>query len=219
MSLELARQNMIEQQIRTWDVLDERVLALYRNDVLLRENFIATDKTKLAYADFPLPLAEGQTMLEPKLEARMLQTLALQGNEKVLHIGCGSGYFAALLGQLTSSVISLEIRKTLAKQATKNLAGNYCTNVEVRCLDGITGLPDNAPYDIIVLTGSVPHVNPALFTQLAMNGKLLAIVGNAPAMTLYRYTKIAENSIIKKGILETNISSLDDTNADDPFQF
>lgn len=203
---------MIEQQIRTWEVLDERVLALYADDTLQRESFIAeADKKPFAYADMMLPIGEGQVMLEPKLEARMLQTLAPDPREKILHIGCGSGYFAALLGRLAAQVISVENRPALASAAEARLGG--FSNIRVVCADGAAGLPAEAPYDTIVFTAALPHLPPALEGQINEGGKLLAVIGSAPAMTLRLYRKQHGLLHVQQDILETHLPLLDNTSA------
>lgn len=206
MSISDSRFNMVERQIRTWDVLDERVLSLYADGQLLREDFV-TDPTccELAYADMMLPTAGGQVMLEPKLEARMLQELAPCPHEKILHVGGGSGFFAALLGRLAQEVISVEILPDLADTAAVRLGSG---NVRVICADAARGYAAAAPYDAIVLTGSTPSIAEEFFAQLKSGGRLLAVVGDAPAMRLCRVQKTADESIIRHDILETSIPPL-----------
>ena len=205
---ELSRHNMIEQQIRTWEVLDNRVLALYAEDTLQRESFIAQeDKKPFAYADMMLPIGEGQVMLEPKLEARMLQALAPDPQEKILHIGCGSGYFAALLSRLAEQVTSMEIRPALARAAEARLGG--FPNIRVVCADGAHGLPTDAPYDTLVFTAALPHLPPSLAEQLNEGGKLLAVIGSAPAMTLKLFRKQYGALHVQHDILETHLPLLD----------
>ena len=177
------RLNMIEQQIRTWDVLDERILDLYHQ--VEREDFVVdTAHRNLAYGDLSLPIGEGEVMLEPKLEARMLQILAPVAGEKILHVGAGSGFFAALLGRLAGFVLSVEISPTLAAAAQKRLSAAGINNVDVKIGDGAGGFADGAPFDAVVLTGSVPFVNASFFSILKDGGRLLAVEGEAPAMTL-----------------------------------
>ena len=193
MDLEQARFNMIEQQIRPWEVLDGEVLALL--SVVKRENFVPAGLKALAFVDMELPLREGgargQAMLAPRLEARLLQDLAVQKHEKVLEIGTGSGYMAALLAQRAAHVLSLEIEPALAAQARQNLAHEGVTNVEVRQADGVAGAPADGPFDVIVLSGSVAEVPQALLEQLQVGGRLAAIVGDEPVM---RATFITRNS-------------------------
>ncbi len=182
MNVEQARFNMIEQQIRPWNVLDAQVLDLL--SVVRREDFVPAAHRALAFADMELPLGSepGQCMLAPKVEARMLQDLAVLPHEKVLEIGTGSGYMAALLGRRAQRVISLEIDAALARQASATLQQAGISNVEVRQADGARGLPADGPFDVIVLSGSVADVPHALLAQLKTGGRLMAIVGELPVM-------------------------------------
>jgi len=193
MDLEQARFNMIEQQIRPWEVLDGDVLALLSS--VKREHFVPTGLQALAFVDMALPLREGgergQAMLAPRLEARLLQDLAVQKHEKVLEIGTGSGYMAALLGHRAAQVLTLEIEPELASQARHNLATEGVFNVEVRQADGAKGAPADGPFDVIVLSGSVAEVPQTLLAQLKVGGRLAAIVGEEPIM---RATFMTRNS-------------------------
>jgi protein-L-isoaspartate(D-aspartate) O-methyltransferase len=193
MNFEQARFNMIEQQIRPWEVLDGEVLALL--SVVKRENFVPAGLKALAFVDMELPLREGgargQVMLAPRLEARLLQDLAAKAHERVLEIGTGSGYMAALLAHRAAHVLTLEIEAELAAQARKNLASEGVSNVEVRQADGVSGAPADGPFDVILLSGSVAEVPQALLAQLKVGGRLAAIVGEEPMM---RATFITRNS-------------------------
>ena len=193
MNFEQARFNMIEQQIRPWEVLDGEVLALL--SVVKRENFVPASMKAMAFVDMELPLREGgargQAMLAPRLEARLLQDLAVQSHERVLEIGTGSGYMAALLAHRAAHVLSLEIDADLTAQARKNLAQEGISNVDVRQADGVNGAAGDGPFDVIVLSGSVAEVPQALLTQLKVGGRLAAIVGDEPMM---RTTLITRNS-------------------------
>src|SRR5512145_1804454 len=153
MNIEQARFNMIEQQIRPWDVLDPAVLTLLT--VVKREDFVPAAYRSLAFVDTEVPLPGGQCMLAPRVEARMLQELAVHKHERVLEVGAGSGYMAALLAHQSQHVITLEKRVVLAKLATDNLRRAGVFNAEVRQADGTGGLPGEAPFDAIVLSGSV----------------------------------------------------------------
>ena len=181
-----ARFNMIEQQIRPWDVLDAKVLALLGE--VKREDFVPEAYQHVALADLEVPLGkgEGQCMLAPKVEARLLQDLALQPGDSVLEIGTGSGYLAALMARQCARVISLEIDPALAQQARANLQAAGVQNVEVRlvdaCADQFDACNAGAPFDAIVLGGSVAEVPPELLALLKTGGRLWAIVGRAPAM-------------------------------------
>lgn len=194
MNIETARFNMIEQQIRPWEVLDGQVLSLL--SVVKRENFVPLAHKALAFADMEIPLqssgAKGQCMLAPKVEARLLQDANIQATDKVLEIGTGSGYMAALLAQQAASVLSLEIDPALAQSARTNLQNVGIANVEVRQADGSQGAPADGPFDVIILSGSVPEVPQHLLKQLKMGGRLLAIVGEDPVMRASVITRNGE---------------------------
>lgn len=184
MNLEQARFNMIEQQIRPWDVLDARVLALLAS--VRREDFVPPALRALAFVDTEVPLADGgrdgQSMLAPRVEARLLQALQLARHERVLEVGAGSGYMAALMAHQAQSVLSLEIRPSLAAMASANLRQAGLANATVREADGARGAAEAASFDAIVLSGSVASVPQALLAQLKVGGRLLAIVGQEPVM-------------------------------------
>jgi protein-L-isoaspartate(D-aspartate) O-methyltransferase len=198
--LERARFNMIEQQIRPWDVLDLQVLDLLSQ--VHREDFVPLAHKALAFVDMQIPLLgdtdaamrRGECMLEPKVEARMLQDLKLAGHEKVLEVGAGSGYMAALLSRRAQRVISLEIKPELAHLARTNLQRAGITNVDVREADGANGLPGEAPFDAIVLSGSVAEVPAALLSQLKIGGRLAAVTGNEPIMRFTLVTRTGETT-------------------------
>jgi protein-L-isoaspartate(D-aspartate) O-methyltransferase len=196
MNFEQARFNMIEQQIRPWNVLDGEILDLLSQ--VRREAFVPVAHQSLAFADLELPLRgngeNGQCMLAPKVEARMLQDLAVQKHEKVLEIGTGSGYMAALLAQRAQRVITLEIDAELANLARGNLSKAGITNVDVRQADGAKGIPADGPFNVIVLSGSVAEVPHKLLEQLKTGGRLMAIVGDAPVM---RATLITRTSAVE----------------------
>ena len=193
MDTELARFNMIEQQIRPWDVLDADVLALLA--AVRREDFVPAAYRSMAFVDTEIPLktsqGPAQSMLAPKVEARLLQELAVGKHERVLEVGAGTGFMAALLGHQAQQVLSLEIDAELAAFATGNLRRAGSSNVSVRHADGSNGCPGEAPFDVIVLSGSVPQVPPALFDQLKPGGRLVAIVGQLPIMRAVLYTRSA----------------------------
>lgn len=183
-----ARFNMIEQQIRPWDVLDGRILDLLGH--VRREDFVPPAHQSLAFADLEIPLSQplhaGQCMLAPKVEARMVQDLELKPTDKVLEIGTGSGYVAALLGRLAREVLSLEIDAALATSARANLERAGAANVQVRHADAtadqFAACRSDGPFDAIILSGSVAEVPDALTQLLAPGGRLIAIVGDEPMM-------------------------------------
>lgn len=190
MNLEQARFNMIEQQIRPWDVLDTEVLHLL--SVVKREDFVPLAHKALAFVDMEIPLGHGQVMLAPRVEARMLQDAAVQKHEKVLEIGSGSGYMTALLAHRAQRVISLEINPELAAMARTNLQKAGIHNAEVRNVDGSVGAPVEGPFDVIVLCGSVAEVPQNLLSNLKIGGRLIAIVGNEPIMRETLVTRTGE---------------------------
>ncbi|HSV47358.1 MAG TPA: protein-L-isoaspartate O-methyltransferase [Ramlibacter sp.] len=200
LSLEQARFNMIEQQIRPWDVLDPQVLQLL--SVVKREAFVPLAHKALAFVDMEIPLLGpteqamrlGHCMLAPKVEARLLQDLDVRSNEKVLEVGAGSGFMAALLAHRAQRVISLEIEPALAQMARDNLRNAGVANAEVRDADGVHGLPGEAPFDVIVLSGSVAEVPQPLLAQLKIGGRLAAIVGSEPVMRATLITRTGEAS-------------------------
>ena len=200
LDLARARFNMIEQQIRPWEVLDPVVLDLL--DRLPREQFVPAGQQALAYVDMELPLAspavEGECMLAPRVEARLLQDLAIRPDDKVLEIGAGSGYMAALLASLASRVVSLEINESLARMARENLQQAGITNADVRvadaCANAFTACEAEGPWNVILLRGSVAEVPPALLSLLAPGGRLGAIVGEEPVMRATIITRVGDNS-------------------------
>ena len=197
---EQARFNMIEQQIRPWDVLDLEVLELL--SLVRREDFVPMAHKALAFVDMQVPLLgsgeeamqQGHCMLEPKVEARMLQDLHVRPHEKVLEVGAGSGYMAALLARRSQRVISLELHPELVKMARANLQRAGISNAEVRQADGATGLPAEGPFDVIVLSSSVAEVPPGLLSQLKVGGRLAAIVGFEPVMRATFITRTGETT-------------------------
>lgn len=197
---DIARANMIKQQIRTWVTLDQDVQELL--SVVRREDFVPLAHQALAFADLRIPLLHpaeealqnGHCMLEPKIEARMLQDLRLKRSDKVLEVGAGSGYMAALLAQCAQRVITLELHPELVTMARVNLQRAGITNVEVRKADGSRGLAGEGPFDAIVLSGSVAEVPPALLSQLKVGGRLSAIVGFEPVMRATLITRTGEGT-------------------------
>lgn len=196
--LDKARFNMIEQQVRPWEVLDSAVLALL--DSVPRDQFVADAHKALAYMDMELPLGAtpDQVMLAPRLQARMVQDLAIQPTDKVLEIGTGSGYTTALLGKLAQRVLSLEIEPTLAANARARLQAAGITNAEVRVADaaagGFAACAAEGPWNAILLAGSVADVPQALIDLLAPGGRLIAITGQEPVMRATLITRGEGNS-------------------------
>ena len=216
MDYEQARFNMVEQQVRTWDVLDQEILDLLF--VVKREEFVPIAYRSLAFADLELPLANGQNMWAPKFEARVLQALNLKRRESVLEIGTGSGYFSALLAHCAASVTSVEIDLTLSAQAAATLARNGVANVRCETGDGARGW-GSEQYDAIVLTGSTPLLPESFFRQLKPGGRIFAIVGDAPVMTARLVGWTAPGSRITTDLFETVIAPLVNAAAPTRFQF
>ena len=200
MDFERARFNMIEQQIRPWDVLDQDVLDLL--GAVKREDFVPPAYRSLAFTDMEIPLACGEIMLSPKLEARMLQELAVRKHEWVLEIGTGSGYVAALLGHRAAHVLSLEIHPELAESAQQKLRHAGVTNAPIRCLDASKELPAGE-FDAIMLSGSVAQIPDALLAKLKPGGRLCAIVGDAPMMRAQLLTRTSAQESTAVDLFDT----------------
>jgi len=201
MNTEQARFNMIEQQIRPWNVLDDGVLRLLA--MVRREDFVPPAHGALAFVDTEVPLADGEFMLAPKVEARLLQELKLGRHEKVLEVGTGSGFMAALLAHKSQQVHTMEQRPDLAELARQNLKRAAVFNVQVHEGDGVQGLPSEAPFDAIALSGSVAEVPPALLQQLKVGGRLVGIVGQVPVMRAELVTRTGEASFDRKVLFDT----------------
>ena len=217
MNIEQARFNMIEQQIRPWDVLDPQVLDLLF--VVKREDFAPAAYRNLAFADMEIPIGSGQTMLAPKIEAKMLQELGIKKTDKVLEIGTGSGYMAALLAARAEHVVTVEIRSEIAAAARENLARAGVGNVSIEIGNGVDGWSQRGPYDAIVVSGSVPSVSPSLLKQLRVGGRLAVVTGEAPVMEAQLITCTAEGTYNTVNLFETVVPTLDGTDAKDQFSF
>ena len=205
MNIEQARFNMIEQQIRTWEVLDQSVLSLLA--VVKREDFVPAAYRSMAFMDLSVPLidggSQGRCMLEPKVEARLLQDLTVHKHEKVLEIGAGSGYMAALLAHKAQRVLTLEIDPDLARMAAENLKRAAVMNVDVRHADGSKGAQAEGPFDVIIASGSVASVPQVLLDQLKVGGRLAAIVGMEPIMRAVIVTRVDERAFRTVEIFDT----------------
>ena len=215
MNLEQARTNMVEQQIRTWEVLDQEVLDLLY--VIPREEFVPPQHRALAFSDLELPLGESERMWQPKLEARVLQELALKRTDRVLEVGTGSGYLTALMAYRAAEVCSVEIRAALADFGRRNLERHGADNVVLEAGDAARGWSRHAPYDAIVLTGSTPILPQGFLDQLAPGGRLFAVVGEAPAMQARLVTCVAPGASSSVDLFETVLRPL--ANAEQPRRF
>jgi len=206
MNIEQARFNMVEQQIRPWEVLDQQVLDLLY--VVRREDFVPQAYQALAFSDLEIPIGEGETMLQPKVEARILQEVAPGGTDKVLEVGTGSGYMAALLAHRARHVHSVEISPALKRFGEANLRKAGIVNVTVEPGDAAGGWSKHAPYDVIVLTGSTPVLPDAFLAQLAPGGRLFAVVGEPPVMSARLVTAVGGGSFNALDLFETVLAPL-----------
>jgi protein-L-isoaspartate(D-aspartate) O-methyltransferase len=217
MNIEQARFNMIEQQIRPWEVLDPQVLDLLF--VVKREDFVPAAYRNLAFADMEIPIGSGQVMLAPRVEARLLQELGIKKTDKVLEIGTGSGYMAALLAAGAEHVVSIENRPELAEFARQNLERAGVTNVTVEVANGANGWSQRGPYDAIIVSGALPSLPVALLKQLRVGGRLAAIVGEAPVMEAQLVTCSAEGAYNTVNLFETVVPALDGGETKSTFSF
>jgi len=213
---EQARYNMVEQQVRTWDVLDQRVLDLLF--AVKREDFVPPAYRTLAFADLELPLPNGSRMWTPKMEARVIQELMLKGNDHVLEIGTGSGYLTALLASEAGDVTSVELDANTADEARAKLGRMGFTNVRVQVGDGARGF-GNDVYDVIVLTGSTPLLPERFFDQLTPGGRLFAVVGELPVMTARLVRVEAPGARVSIDLFETVVAPLVNALAPARFEF
>jgi protein-L-isoaspartate(D-aspartate) O-methyltransferase len=217
MNIEQARFNMIEQQIRPWNVLDQDVLDLLH--VVKREQFVPAAYQNLAFADVEIPLPGGEAMLAPKFEARIMQEVGVKKHETVLEIGTGSGYMAALLAHRAAKVTTVEINPETAELAKKNLANAGIHNVTVEVGNGAQGWEKGAPYDVIVISGALEVLPEAILKQVKVGGRIAAIVGQAPVMEASIITRTGENSYSTIKVFETNVRYLTGAPVPSHFQF
>jgi protein-L-isoaspartate(D-aspartate) O-methyltransferase len=213
-NMELARFNMVEQQIRPWDVLDANVLDLLKK--VKREQFVPVDKQSLAFMDVEIPLGHGEKMWSPKLEARALQALKLTPGDLVLEVGTGSGYLTALMSRMAEHVTSVELVQELSVHAARNLAAHHFDNVTLEVGDASRGW-GNEKYDAIVLTGSVPLAPESFYEMLSVGGRLFAIVGDDPVMHAMLVTCVAPGVFETTTLFETSVAPL--SNAPQPQRF
>ncbi len=214
-NMEQARFNMVEQQIRPWNVPDLRVLDLLGK--IKREQFVPPERRELAFMDMEIPLGYGACMWQPKLEARALQILQVKRDDRVLEVGSGSGYLAALLSHLAAYVVSVEIVPELHAFAQKNLKAHHIENVTLEEGDAACGWPGF--YDVIVLAGSVPVLPESFQNSLTPGGRLFAIVGDAPAMQARLITRTAPGTFESTTLFETSIAPLQNVQQPKRFVF
>ncbi len=201
MNVEQARFNMIEQQIRPWDVLDTSILDLL--SVVRREDFVPAEHKAQAFMDIEIPLGQGRMLLAPRVEARLVQDLSLSKRDAVLQIGVGTGYVTALIAHKARRVIAVDSDAELAKAARTNLRNASVNNAEVIQADALAGYPAQGPYDAILLTGSVAEVPQNLLDQLKTGGRLLAIVGQEPIMQATLHTRVSDTQFTRQALFDT----------------
>ena len=215
--LDKQRFNMIEQQIRPWNVLDDTVLsALF---AVKREQFVPANAQAYTFVDMEAPIGEGQVMLQPKIEARILELLQIKPSDKVLEIGTGTGYQAALLAHFAAQVTTIEITPSLAAQAQANLQAAGIQNVQVQVGDGAQGWANGAPYDVIVVSASLPDLPNRFKEQLAIGGRLFVILGDAPVMTAWVITRTSEQAFSQESFFETMTAPLQNAKQPERFVF
>lgn len=207
MNQEQARFNMVEQQVRTWDVLNARVLEVLHKTP--REKFVPDAFNKLAYADTEIALGNGQTMDKPLISARLLEALDVQDHEVVLEIGTGSGYLTALLAQLAKHVDSVDQNSTLVEKAKQALAELKIDNVTLATADAANGVDAKAPYDVIACTCSYPEdVSEGLLNNLKVGGRMFVVIGQAPIMEATLITRVSENEWNREALFETETAPI-----------
>lgn len=205
---EYARFNMIHQQIRPWNVNDNRVLTILSQ--LPREEFVPETYRGAAFADTQIPLDNGHSMMEPKLVGRLLQTLAIQPKDNILEIGTGSGYLTACLAKLGGYVTSVDIDEETIETAEKHLGKQGIRNVSLKVVDALAGLPGGA-YDIIVVTGSLPHRNIRFESALTLGGRMFAVLGQSPLMEACLITRLGDEQWRCDSLFETELAPLENT--------
>ena len=212
-----ARFNMIEQHVRTAEVLEHNVLDIIGQ--LPRETFVPEGYASLAFCDTNIPLAHGQCMMKPIQEGRMLQALDIQEQDRILEIGTGSGYVTAMLAQLGKHVISIDIHKEFQEAAQAALSTQGITNVTLETGDASKGWDAQAPYDVIAVTGSMPLLADELKQQLTIGGRMYVILGNVSPMSATLVTRISENQWSEKALYETEMPALDNVEQPSAFVF
>ena len=217
MNIEQARFNMVENQIRPWEVLDQQVLDLLY--VVKREDFVPAAYRSLAFSDLEIPIGQGEHMWAPKIEARALQELAVKPTDQVLEIGTGTGYFAALLAHRAQHVYTVEINPELKASAEANLRRAGVANVTVELGDGANGRSKHSPCDVIVLSGSTPVLPPQFLQQMKAGSRLFAVVGTLPVMTARLVTCTSDGVFDSVDLFETSIAPLVNAPSGETFNF
>lgn len=217
MNFEQARSNMIEQQIKPWNVPNQVVLDLISN--IHREDFVPDEYRRLALADVRIPLAHDQVTMTPKVEARILQALEIKLDDKILEIGTGCAYMTALLAKSGHHVHSVDVHPEFTEQAKLKLQQHDIQNVTLECGNAIHGWQQSSPYDVIVLTGSVPILEDHLQQQLKIGGRMFAIVGQSPAMEARLIKRVSENEWYNEILFETDLPELEGATQVETFKF
>lgn len=215
MNFEQARRNMVEQQVRPWEVLDPRVLSLFES--LQREDFVPVRYRKMAFADLRIPLEHGEVMMKPVVEGRMLQAIDVQPGETVLEIGTGSGFITACLAQLAKEVVSVDIHESFTEDARRRLGEQGIENVSLHTGDVMRGWQPEQAHDVVVVTGSVPHLPEAFTGWVNPGGRLFCVVGESPAMEAMLLTRLDATEWRRESLFETDLPPL--VNAVEPPQF
>jgi len=217
MNFEQARQNMVKQQVRPWEVLDPRILDTL--STLPRENFVPVEFRTLAYADMAIPIGNGQFMMKPVVEGRLLQALAVQGDETVLEIGTGSGYLTACLAKLSRSVLSIDYYADFIKSAEERLSALKLDNVQLETADIYHGFEPAATFDVMVFTGSLRESPERYLRWLEPGGRAFAIIGRDPVMEARVYTRVSDADFSSEGLFDTVVSPLHGATPPQAFRF
>ena len=215
MNFEQARFNMVEQQVRPWEVLDERVLELL--ETTQREDFVPVRYRKMAFTDMAIPLDHEQSMMKPVVEGRLLQALELKPDETVLEIGTGSGFITACLAQMAKSVVSVDIHEQFSKEAAAKLKEKGIQNVEIETGDAMTGWQPEQAHDVVVVTGSVEDIPDQFRGWVNPGGRMFIVCGESPAMEAKLLTKLNATEWREESLFETDLPRL--VNADQPAEF
>ncbi len=216
-NLEVARRQMVDQQVRGWSVLDPEVVRVMAE--LPRERYTPTRYRNLAYADSAIPIDHGEIMLQPSVHGRILQAVQLQAGERVLEVGTGTGYLTACLAALGGRVRSVDIHEDFVQAARETLTAEGFGSVELACEDAHTLVPDGPDWDVIVVTGSLPVREPGFTQRLALNGRLLWIIGEAPAMRVELVTRVGADDCRHEGQFETVVPALAGASVPRRFRF
>ncbi len=217
MNFEQARFNMVEQQVRTWEVLDERVLELL--EITHREDFVPVRYRKMAFTDMAIPLDHGQTMMKPVIEGRLLQALELKSGETVLEIGTGSGFITACLAQLAKHVVSVDVHEQFSNEVASRLKEKGIQNVELETGNAMTGWQPEQAHDVLVVTGSVPSVPDHFRGWVNPGGRIFIVCGEEPAMEAKLFTKLNATQWREESLFETDLARLIDAEKAPEFEF